>query len=71
MPLTGNPTASKGQKRKIAIECWSETAKAQSVTADLDLGKEADMRLSIRRNKGKAEIRLELGDFAITLEIPV
>jgi hypothetical protein len=34
-------------------------------------GKEAEMRLSIRRNKGKAEIRLELGDFAITLEIPV
>jgi hypothetical protein len=29
------------------------------------------MRLSIRRNKGKAEIRLEVGDFAITLEIPV
>ncbi len=35
------------------------------------LGKEANVRFSIRRNKGKAEIRFELGDFAITLEIPV
>jgi hypothetical protein len=29
------------------------------------------MRLSIRRNKGKAEIRFQFGEFAITLEIPL
>jgi hypothetical protein len=35
------------------------------------LRKEADMRFSIRRSKGKAYIRFEVGTFAITLEIPV
>jgi hypothetical protein len=35
------------------------------------LERRRNMLLSIRRNKGKAEIRIELGDFAITLEIPV